>query len=331
MARYRGISAFDMTTDVVCAGILVADIFSSPIDSLPPAGGLKLMEKYVLSAGGCATNTAAVLRRLGRKVKVVGKVGNDLFGDFVLRDLERLGIGASAIARSQSHPTSCTFIINVPGQDRRYIHCLGANSDFSLVDIDTATSDGARILYVGGYLAMPAFRPDHLVQLFREAKKCGLITALDVVIPAGYAVSIKDIQDVLPYTDVFLPNRDEARALTGQNDPMDQANVLARLNPKCTVVITQGKAGTLVRREDQVMHAGVYQVDSVDESGAGDAFSAGFLVGVLENWSLEDSLRFASAEGASCTRALGCRDGVFRFDEAIAFVAKNPLKLKKIH
>ena len=316
-------------TEVISAGILVADIFGSPIDSLPGASELRLLDGYLLSAGGCATNTAAVLRRLGRTTRVLGKVGDDIFADFVLQDLKRLDIDVSYVKKSRIHPTSFTFIINVRGQDRRYIHCFGANGDFSLVDIDTAAFKGARILYVGGYLAMPAFRPDHLVQLFREAKKCGLKTALDVVIPAGYTVSIKDIQDVLPYTDVFLPNSDEARALTGQNYPMDQANILARLNPKCTVIITQGKAGTLVRQGDQVMRAGVYQVDSVDESGAGDAFSAGFLVGVLENWSLEDSLRFASAVGASCTRALGCHDGVFRFDEAIAFVAKTPLELKQ--
>ena len=106
--------------DAVCLGILVADIFSSPVDSVPAAGELKLAERFLLSAGGCAVNTAACLRRLGREVRVLGKVGQDLFGDFVLRDLERLGIDASSIKRSQTHPTSGTFIMNVKGEDRRY-------------------------------------------------------------------------------------------------------------------------------------------------------------------------------------------------------------------
>ena len=88
--------------DVVCAGILIADIFASPIDSLPAAGELRLVDRYVLSAGGCAANTAACLRRLGRNVRVVGKVGEDLFGDFVLKDLERLGIDAAGVARSRT-------------------------------------------------------------------------------------------------------------------------------------------------------------------------------------------------------------------------------------
>ena len=84
--------------EVVCLGILVADIFASPIDSLPAAGELKLVDRYMLNAGGCAANTAACLRRLGRKVRVVGKVGEDLFGDFVKKDLERLGVDTSAVS-----------------------------------------------------------------------------------------------------------------------------------------------------------------------------------------------------------------------------------------
>ena len=149
------------------------------------------------------------------RTSVLGKVGNDLFGEFVLQDLKRLGIDTSFIRRSQTHPTSCTFIVNVRGQDRRYIHCFGANADFSIADIDAKVLDGARALYVGGYLAMPAFRPEHLVELFREAKQRGLITALDVVIPAGSPSPLEDIRQALPYTDLFLPNQRRGPRLDG--------------------------------------------------------------------------------------------------------------------
>jgi len=316
--------------DVVCLGILVADVFSSPIDSLPAAGELRLTDRFMLRVGGCAANTAVDLRRLGRTVRVLGKVGEDLFGQFVLGDLERLGIDTSTVARSATHPTSATCIVNVRGEDRRFIHCIGANADFSLADIDFSTLEGARALYVGGYLVMPNFGPEDLAQLLREAKRRGLITALDIVIPAGMPPSLDQIRQALPYTDVFLPNQDEARALTGQNDPRDQAEVFAQLNPECTIVITQGRAGALAKRGSQVVQAGVYKVESIDGSGAGDAFDAGFLLGVLENWPLDYTLRFASAVGASCTRALGCTDGVFQFDEAVAFVAENPLEITAI-
>lgn len=317
-------------TDVVCLGILVADIFGSPVDSIPGAGELSLIDRYLLNVGGCAANTAVDLRRLGRTASVLGKVGEDLFGDFVLRDLKRLGIGTSWIRKSRTHPTSCTFIVNVRGEDRRYIHCFGANADFSIRDLDWEALAGARAIYVGGFFAMPAFRSEHLVQLFREAKQRGTITALDVVIPSGAPSSLADIRQALPHTDVFFPNNDEACALTGRSDPLEQAEVLASLSPNCTVVITQGKAGALARRGGEILRAGAFQVDSIDESGGGDAFAAGFLVGMLEAWPLEDSLRFASAVGASCTSALGCHEGVFHLDEALAFVAQNHLEIARI-
>jgi sugar/nucleoside kinase (ribokinase family) len=313
--------------DVVCLGILIADIFASPIDSLPAAGELRLVDRYLLSAGGCAVNTAACLWRLGREVAVMGKVGHDVLGDFVLRDLGRLGINASAVRRSTSYPTSTTYVINVEGEDRRYLHCLGANADFSLADIDVSALDGARVLYFGGYVLMPGFPPQDLARLFREAKERGLITILDVVIGAGIPVSIEWVEQVLSHTDLFLPNDDEARALTGRKDPSEQAKVLARLNPDCTIAITRGRRGALVRRGNEILRAPGYAVNAVDESGAGDAFAAGFITGMLEKWPLEQTLQFASAVGASCTRALGCTEAVFQLDEALAFVASNKLEM----
>ncbi|MCX6622724.1 MAG: carbohydrate kinase family protein, partial [Acidobacteria bacterium] len=219
--------------DAVCLGILVADVFSSPVDTIPEAGELRLADRFLLNAGGCAVNTGACLRRLGKSVKVLGKVGRDLFGDFVLQDLERLDIDASAITRSSTHPTSGTFILNVKGQDRRYIHVVGANGDYSGADIVPDALDGARVLYVGGYLAMPAFSGSDLAALFREAKARSLRTVLDVIIPAGRQVPADAIKEAMQYTDVFVPNQDEARCLTGAATPFGQAEYLSRLNPDC--------------------------------------------------------------------------------------------------
>ncbi|MGH9454645.1 MAG: carbohydrate kinase family protein, partial [Terriglobia bacterium] len=312
---------------VVCVGILIADIFASPIDSLPAAGALKLVDRYLLSAGGCAANTAACLRRLGREVEVIGKVGNDLFGDFVLKDLERLGVTTCRVRRSSTHPTSNTYIINVKGEDRRYLHCQGANEDFGLEDVDLSALSGKRALYFGGFGVMPRFEPQDVLQLFRQAKERGLITILDVVLSAGTPVSVPWVEQVLPHTDLFLPNNDEAEALTGQKEPAKQAEVLARNNPDCAIAITRGRHGALVRHRGKILSAPAYEVRSVDESGAGDAFAAGFITGMLEKWPLEQTLQFASAVGASCTQMLGCTDGVFHLDEALGFIAKNGLEI----
>lgn len=319
-----------MMAEVVCVGILVADVFGNPIPSLPAAGELALLDNYLLSVGGCAANTAADLRRLGRTPAVLGKVGGDLFGDFVLQDLKKLGIDVTSVRKSRTHPTSCTFIVNVRGEDRRFFHCFGANADFSIADVDWKVLDGARAVYVGGFFAMPAFRAEQVVLLFQEAKRRGLITVLDTVIPAGAKPALEDIERILPHADAFLPNTDEARALTGRNDPREQAEVLGRFNSNCTIVITLGREGALARRGSEVLRAGAFKIESLDESGGGDAFDAGFLVGLLEGWPLQHSLRFASAVGASCTRALGCHAGVFNYEEAVAFITHNDLEVAKI-
>lgn len=316
--------------DVICLGILVADIFAEPIPAIPAPGQLGLTDRFLLGAGGCASNTAACLNRLGRKVKVLGKVGTDLFGGFVLDDLRRLGVDCSSVAFSKTHPTSGTVIVNVTGEDRRYIHCVGANADFSFADIDCSVLDGARVLHVGGYMVMPKFGAEDLTQLFRAARQRSVKTVLDVVTPPGLVMSRRQLESMLAYTDVFLPNDDEAEAMTGLKDPVAQASFLSNLNPACDVVITLGARGAVACRGSEIIQAGTYSVQSIDESGAGDAFAAGFITGLLEDWPLEKTLSFASAVGASCTSALGCTAGVFTFDEAIAFMARQPLKITRV-
>jgi sugar/nucleoside kinase (ribokinase family) len=316
--------------DVICLGILVADIFAEPIPAIPAPGQLGLTDRFLLGAGGCASNTAACLSRLGRKVKVLGKVGTDLFGGFVLDDLRRLGVDCSSVAFSKTHPTSGTVIVNVTGEDRRYIHCVGANADFCLADINCSVLDGARVLHVGGYMVMPKFGPEDLTQLFRAAKERSVKTVLDVVTPPDLVMSRQQLESMLAYTDVFLPNDDEAEAMTGLKDPVAQASFLSNLNPACDVVITLGARGAVACRGSEIIQAGPYSVQSIDESGAGDAFAAGFITGLLEDWPLEKTLSFASAVGASCTSALGCTAGVFTFDEALAFMARQPLKIERM-
>jgi sugar/nucleoside kinase (ribokinase family) len=314
----------------VCAGILVADIFSSPVDAVPAEGQLTLADSFLLNAGGCAVNTAGCLRRVGVPVRVIGKVGRDLFGDFVVSDLERLGIDPSGVIRSGTHPTSITFILNVKGQDRRYIHLIGANGDLRADDVDPAVFEDAAAFYVGGFLGMPAFDCAGLARLFRAARERRLKTVLDVIIPAGRGVSIESVAEALPYTDVFLPNEDEARALTGEDSAWAQAAALSRLAPASTVIITRGRQGVIARRGGEVWQVGAYPMDALDESGAGDAFAAGIITGLMGNWPLENMLRFAAAMGASCTRALGCTAGVFTRDEALRFVESTPIEVRAL-
>lgn len=312
--------------DVVCAGILVADLFVPPLPRLPDEGELLKVGPMLMDTGGCAANTATDLARLGARAGVVGRVGGDIFGDFIRTDLRRKGIrDVSGIRTSSNTATSQTVILPVSRQDRRYIHSIGANAELCLDDIDRDAVAAAQVLYVGGYFLLPRFTPASLAELFKFARSAGVRTVLDV---AGVdpGKGIEGLAPVLPYTDVFLPNDDEAALLTGIADPVGQCEAFARLGAGIAVV-TMGEKGVVARTPERTIRAGTYPVDCVDPSGAGDAFDAGFIVGMLEGWSIARTVTFASAVGASCCTRLGCTAGVFDRLQAEDFLARNTLEM----
>jgi sugar/nucleoside kinase (ribokinase family) len=319
----------DARCDVLCAGILVADLFVPPLLRLPREGELMKVDAMLLDTGGCAANTATDLARLGARAGVAGRVGADSFGGFIRADLGRKGLAdLSGIRVSSGRPTSQTVILPVTGQDRRYIHCLGANADFSLDDVDMDAVRAARVLYVGGYLLLPGLSAEGLAGLFREARRHGVRTVLDVAgVDPDHGMA--PLLPVLPHTDAFLPNEDEAALLTREEDPRRQSAVLLDAGAG-TVIITRGGEGVIARTREALRSAGAFPVDVVDGSGSGDAFDAGFILGMLEGWDLERSVTFASAVGASCCTRLGCTAGVFDREQAERFIAERSLAFTRI-
>ena len=122
-------------TDVLCAGIVVADHVSSPITHLPAAGELVLADQLLLTIGGCAANVAVDLVKLGVGASVVGRVGGDVFGRVVADMLRERHVDTSLLRVTPEADTSQTLIVNVRGEDRRFIHTFGANGAFRAGDI----------------------------------------------------------------------------------------------------------------------------------------------------------------------------------------------------
>lgn len=308
---------------VVCAGILVADLFVPPLSGLPAAGQLLATDDFLLMPGGCAANTAIGLGKLDVPATVVGKVGNDVFGEFLESDLKARGIDTRGLKRSNRHGTSKTVVLTVEGDDRRFVHTFGANADLGAVDIDRSLLAGAKVFYVGGYLVLPRLEQDELAGVFATARAGGALNVLDVVIPSGAAhTSLEDVREILPHVDYFLPNEDEAEALTGEADPHRQAERLRQAGAE-SVVVTRGPLGSFLLDERGSLDVRAPRVEFVDGAGAGDAFSAALIVGLLEQWETERMLRFANAVGASACTKLGCTTGVFTRAEADAYLLKS--------
>ena len=308
---------------VVCAGVLVADHLCTPIAHLPSAGELVQAEELVLNIGGCASNAAVVLSKLGVRATLCGKVGDDVFGRFVSDSLVSFGVDVSAIKIDPTRATSQTLIVNVQGQDRRFIHSFGANKGLTIADLDPSLDPAPRVLYVGGYLILPGLDADALADRFAKVRKSGTITVLDVATP-GPADYLRHLKIVLPETDVFLPNTDEATLILGERDPMKQAEAFQDLGAR-RVVITCGERGSVVVSERMRARVGTYPVTFLDGSGGGDAFDAGYIAGLLDDLSERDCLKLASAVGASCVRAVGTTAGIFTRPEADAFIREHEL------
>src|SRR5438105_13219755 len=169
--------------EVLCAGIIVADHVCAPISHLPAAGELVMAERLILTIGGCAANAAVDLSKMGVRASVVGRVGRDVFGRVVTDMLREQGVDISAVAGRGGVDTSQTLIVNVAGQDRRFIHTFGANAEFSATDIPLDRVQQCRVLYLGGYLLMPNVRQDELATVFAAARTAGAKTVLDVALP----------------------------------------------------------------------------------------------------------------------------------------------------
>lgn len=294
---------------VVCAGIVVADVFVPPLARLPGPGELVATDDFVVETGGCAANAAIALARLGVRPAVVAKVGRDHFGDFVRDELSAAGVDVAAVGRAPDLGTSKTVIVPVSGEDRRFIHTFGANAALCAADIAAAVGTAPDVLYIGGFLVLPALRQDELAAQLRRVRSTGTRVVLDVVAPAGQALSLADVAGVLAEVDYFVPNDDEAAALTGASDPHSQAERLLELGAGI-VVVTLGERGLIAAGHEGSIELSAPHVEVVDPSGAGDAFAAGLVYGLLEGWALRRCLEFASVIGARACSRLGCTAGL---------------------
>lgn len=314
--------------EVLCAGIIVADHVCTPIAHLPAAGELVMADGMLLSIGGCAANTAVDLAKMGVDVAIAARVGVDVFGRVVTDILRGAQVDVSCLKTSAAPETSQTLIVNVKGQDRRFIHTFGANREFSAADIPLPMLERVKVLYLGGYLALPGVTQAELTSVFAAARARGVKTVLDIVVP-GKGDYLPQFERLLPHVDVFLPNQQEAEIITGVNDPVEQAEIFQRLGVGTTIITAGGDGAVLVQRGLR-LRAGVFATPVVDASGSGDAFDAGYIDGLLRGLSPEDCLRVASALGASCVRAIGTTPGVFTRAECDAFLQANELTIERI-
>jgi ribokinase len=252
-----------------------------------------------LVLAGSAAIVAAGTARLGLRTALAARVGSDAFGDLVLDRLAGRGVDTSLVRRDPAAPTGLSVILSTPA-DRSILTFPGTIALQRAEDVDDGALAGARHVHVAGFYLVPGL-VEGTRRLFERARAAGATTSLDTNWdPAGTWLGV---QEVLPVTDVFLPNTAELRAVTGHDDLDAAAAAVRAAGP--VLAVKAGAAGALGWDGSGRRHAAPVAVDVLDTTGAGDSFSAGFLAAWLGGRPFDACLAWAAAAGSLSTRAPG--------------------------
>jgi len=301
--------------DILCLGILVADVVAKPIEEMPGKGKLQLVDTMELHTGGCASNTGYGLNKLGISTGLMGKIGTDGFGDFFVAYMNDAGLDTRGIRRTSSVNTSATMVMVSADGERTFFHYLGANAELSYDDIDFDIVREAKILHIAGTFLMPKFDGVPTARVLKQARELGITTSLDT------AWDSKDnwmsvLEPCLHHLDIFMPSIEEARMITEKEEPEEIAELLLSYGIG-TVALKMGDQGSYIRTRDWEMSVPIYKVEAIDATGAGDAFAAGFLAGVSQGQDHREAAKLANAVGACCTTAIGAIAGVRNMQETL--------------
>jgi sugar/nucleoside kinase (ribokinase family) len=289
--------------DVIVAGELYTDLILSGFDFWPQPGQEAFAKRFDREVGGGAAITACGLARLGSRAAVLGVVGGD--GGWLIRQLERYGVATSEISRDATEPTAFTVAVSTP-EDRRFLTYLGANRAFPSALADSAAG---RHLAHARHVHL-AFPPDldTAAELFASISANGCTLSLDVGWHESWLTDAR-LRSSLPLLDIFFPNETEARSITGQTEPEQILRWFADAG-LARVALKLGARGAALLWDGQVQFAAGLDVKTIDTTGAGDCFNAGFLHSWLKGDPPEICLQAANICGAASTEAYGGVAGV---------------------
>jgi sugar/nucleoside kinase (ribokinase family) len=300
--------------DILVAGEINPDLILSG-NVIPEFGQVeKLVDHATLAIGSSSAIFACGAARLGLRVAFIGVCGDDIFGQFMLDELQKRSVDISNVLIRSAGQTGLSVILN-QDSDRAILTHLGLIPALQAADISDALLCQARHLHIASYFLQTNLQPD-LPALFRRAHSLGLTTSLDT----NYDPSEEwmGFDELLSSTDIFFPNRAEALSITQTTHVESAGKQLAKKSK--LVAIKLGAEGAALQTNDEMIAVQSIPVNIVDTIGAGDAFDAGFLYGYLNSWDLETSLRLGVVCGALSTQSSGGTMAQPTLDEALAFL-----------
>lgn len=288
-----------LSFDILVAGEINPDLILAG-DVEPSFGQVeKLVDSAALTIGSSSVIFACGAARLGLKVAFIGKCGEDIFGRFMLDEMQKHGVETGSVMVVPGGSTGLSVILN-RGVDRAILTHPGLIPELRAEDIPDVLLRQARHLHVASYFLQP-YLQEGLPGLFEKARSFGLTTSLDTNYDP--LEQWRGFDRLLSVTDIFLPNEAEAKSLARMEDVKETAAVLG--GKVETLAIKLGARGALGVRNGETVIVPSIPVSVIDTVGAGDSFDAGFIYGVLQGWPLEKSLRVGAICGALSTRKAG--------------------------
>jgi sugar/nucleoside kinase (ribokinase family) len=261
----------------ITMGVHVLDVLVRPVEAIPEGQGGQLVEEIRITAAGSAGGTALTLAKLGATVRSAGAIGDDEVGDMLTRLLERDGIDTSLLVRREDVQTSASVLPIRPTGERPALHVIGANATYGTDDAPFDEIAAATHLHLGG----PEFMGgEAAARILKQARENGVVTSADILAPGEQAGALLDwIGPAFGELDYLLPNDEQVLGLTGADDLTEGCRKLVERGVGC-VVATRGADGVIIVDPEGSESVPAFEVEVVDTTGCGDAFSAGFLRGL---------------------------------------------------
>jgi sugar/nucleoside kinase (ribokinase family) len=297
----------------IAMGVHVLDVLVRPVERIPEGQGGELVEQIKVTPAGSAGGTAVVLAKLGAEVSSAGAIGTDAAGDMLLQLLESHGIDTSLLVRRDDVQTSASVLPIRPNGDRPAFHVVGANGTYGPDDAPWDAIAAADYLHLGG----PEFMGgEAAAQILSRAREGGAVTSADILAPGDPGL-LEWIGGALPELDYLLPNEEQVLGFTGESDLAAGCRALVERGVGC-VAATRGAEGALIVSADGEESVPAFEVDVVDTTGCGDAFSAGFLRGLSLERSRREAAVLGCAAAALVAQGLGTDYGDFDLEAAEA-------------
>ncbi|WP_445146488.1 carbohydrate kinase family protein [Dyella sp. Tek66A03] len=304
---------------VLVAGEINVDLVFKGLSGAPEPGQEVLADDFLITPGSSSMICAMGLARLGNRVAFHGKLGCDAWGNYCLDALHSAGIDVRSLNPDAALRTGVTVSLSTP-RDRALVTYAGAIASLQADEINTSMLAQANHLHVSSYYLQKALRPGCQALLAR-ARAAGLSTSLDPGFDPDRLWG-SDLIDVLCELDLFLPNEEELKAITGHADLLD---ALIALDNGCTqTIVKRGRLGCATLLDGRLLEVPAWVVDAVDSTGAGDSFDAGFLHAWLRDRSLLECMRWGSACGSLSTRGIGGTTRQATAEEAQALLVGSP-------